>query len=178
MSVANFPPRIINFNAVSAIATNIPAVAVNQAAGTSLQILRRADASEIRFTLTGGVYNLSAEMTFTIADAETFAQQVELQIRRLNGAGNPVDDPLATALFALNRLGYAGAAGVATFATIANVDYSMQCARGSVEVQDGQVFTIRALINGLPVGGSTINTCKFLASRLTALDLLDKIVIV
>jgi hypothetical protein len=177
MSVANFPPRIINFNAVSAIATVLPATPLNGALGTSIQILKRADASEIRFTLTEGVYNFSAEMTFTIADAETSAQQLELQIRRLNAGGNPMDDPLATALFSLNRLAYTGGAAVATFANISNVDYTMQCARGSLEILDGQIFGIRALINGLPVGGSQINSCKFLASRLTSALLVDKVVI-
>ena len=175
MSIGNFPPRVINFNAQNlGAAVAIPATAVNSAAGTSLQICRRVDTTEIRAVLPEGIYNLSALMTFTIADAETFAQQIELQIVRVNGAG-AVQAVFASQTFALNRLGYAGAAGVATFANIANVDYTLQCARGSVEISAGQIFCIRALINGVPTGGSTVNDSAFVCSRLATGLLLDKI---
>lgn len=184
MSIGNFPPRVLNFNTLANAASApavyplaIPATPVNSALGTSLQIMRRVGGGEIRYTLPEGIYTMSAQCTLTIADAETFAQQVELQIVRLDGAFNPFDT-LATFSFALNRLGYAGGAGVATFANIANVDYTLQCARGSIEVFDGQVFTIRALINGLPTGGSTINSCRFVASRVGSNLLLDKIDVV
>ena len=167
MSVANFPFRQIHYQSSYNPATAVPATPVNQAAETSLPVLLTAGGlAEIVYPLPAGIYSFNAKCTMRVADAETFAQQIDLQIVRLNAqVGGVVVDYLATSTFALNRLGYAGAAAVATFAAIHNVDYNMQCSRADFRVPAGTFYGVRVGINGNPVGGSTISAVSFEAIK-------------
>jgi hypothetical protein len=178
MSVANYPFHNVQYNAVgSGIVTLAPPTAVNTGVGTYLPILRRLDGTEIVFSLPAGIYEMVAECTLHVADNETFAQQIDLQVVRVAGAGGLVQQILATQVFSLNRLGYAAAA-VATFAAIVNVDFRLCCGRGSIEVVAGQFYTCRVLINGNPVGGSDFSQISFVANLTGDAANLSKITVV
>jgi hypothetical protein len=159
MSVANFPSKVLTYIGGSAINTIIPAVPLNSVNGTSLSILRRADGSEIVFNLPDGVYNLYADCTLNIANAETAVQQIELQIVTLNGAG-VVQNRFASNIFTATRN-----PPNATFAAVANVAYHLQCEHSSVNVVAGQNYGIRCVINGNPIGGSTISNTTFAMTK-------------
>ena len=159
MSSANYPFRVINFQSSAAVNTAVPATPLNSA-GTSLPILKRADASEIVLALPAGVYDLNANLTLNLANAETTCQQIELQIVRLtNAGGGAVQFSLASSPFTATRT-----AGAATFAAVDNVAYHLQCAHSNIEVPAGQFYGIRCLINGNVIGGSTISDATFVAS--------------
>ena len=164
MSVANFPFRPLTYLSSAAVNTAIPPTAAN-AAGTSLVVLKRADASEIVFALPAGVYTMNANLDLNLANAETAVQQIELQIALLtNAGGGAVQYIAASSVFAATRT-----APAATFAAVANVNYHLQCAHANLEVLAGQFWGIRCLINGNPVGGSTISDATFTAT-LVGLD--------
>ena len=158
MSSANYPFRIINYLASAAAVTAVPPTPLNSA-GTSLPVLKRADASEIVLALPAGVYDLNANLILNLANAETTCQQIELQIVRLtNAGGGAVQFSLASSVFCATRI-----AGAATFAS-PNVAYHLQCAHSNIEVPAGQFYGIRCLINGNVIGGSTISDATFVAS--------------
>jgi hypothetical protein len=164
MSVANFPFRPITYLASAAADTAVPATAAN-AAGTSLVVLKRADASEIVVALPAGVYTMNANLTLNLANNETAVQQIELQIARLtNLGGGAVQFIVASSVFCATRT-----APAATFAAVVNVDYHLQCGHANLEVPAGQFWGIRCLINGNPVGNSTISDATF-AATLVGLD--------
>ena len=164
MSVANFPFRPLTYIAGAAAPTLVPATAADSA-GTSLVVLKRADTTEIVFALPAGVYTMNAQVDLNLANAETAVQQIELQIARLtNAGGGPVQYIAASSVFAATRL-----EGAATFVAVANVDYHLQCAHANLEVPAGQFWGIRCLINGNPIGGSTISDATF-AATLVGLD--------
>ena len=164
MSVANFPFRLVTYLAGAAIPTLVPATAAN-AAGTSLVVLKRADASEIVLALPAGVYTMNANLDLNLANAETAVQQIELQIARLtNAGGGAVQYIVASSVFCATRT-----APAATFAAVANVTYHLQCAHANLEVPAGQFWGIRVLVNGNPVGGSTLSDATF-AVTLVGLD--------
>jgi hypothetical protein len=172
MSVQNFPFRKIEYASGYQPATAIPATPLNQGAETSVIVLKGAGgAGEIVYPLAAGIYSFSAKCTMRLADLETSAQQIDLQIVRLTDAGGgAVLDYVATSSFALNRLAYAGAAAIATFANVANVDYQCQCARTDVRVPAGQFWGVRVGVNGNPVGGSTISGLSFQATLTSAIN--------
>jgi hypothetical protein len=158
MSTANYPFSVINY-----LASAVPPTAAN-AAGTSLPILKRADNSEIVFALPAGVYTMNANLTLNLANNETAVQQIELQIALLtNAGGGAVQYIAASSVFCATRTSPA-----ATFAAVANVDYHLQCAHANLEVPAGQFWGIRCLINGNPVGGSTISDATFMATLVAA----------
>ena len=159
MSSANYPFRIINYLASAAAVTNVPPTPANSA-GTSIIVLKRADTSEIVFALPAGVYDMNANLTLNLANAETTCQQIELQIVRLtNAGGGAVQFSLASSVFCATRTSPA-----ATFAAVANVAYHLQCAHSNIEVPAGQFYGIRCLINGNVIGGSEISDATFVAS--------------
>ena len=172
MSVANFPFRQVHYQASYAAITAVPATPVNQAVETSLVVLKDAGGvNEVVLALPSGMYTFNAKCIIHVADAETFAQQIDLQIVRLSAqVAGVVLDYVSTATFALNRLGYAGAAGVATFVAIANVDYNTQCSRADVRIPAGQFYGVRVGVNGNPVGGSTINAVVFEVIKTAEID--------
>ena len=160
MSSANYPFRIINYLASSAAVTAVPATPLNSAVGTSLPVLKRADASEIVLALLAGVYDMNENLILKLANAETTCQQIELQIVRLtNAGGGAVQLIFASSVFCATRI-----AGAATFAAVDNVAYHLQCAHSNIEVPAGQFYGIRCLINGNVVGGSEISDATFVAS--------------
>ena len=160
MSSANYPFRVINYLASAAVNTAVPATPANSAAGTSLVVLKRADTSEIVFSLPAGVYDMNANLTLNLANNETAVQQIELQIVRLtNAGGGAVQFILASSVFCATRT-YPNA----TFAAVANVAYHLQCAHSNIEVPAGQFYGIRCLINGNVIGGSEISDATFVAS--------------
>jgi hypothetical protein len=162
MSSANNPPTIINFLASSAQNTLVPATPLNSNPGTSLVILKRpVTFTEIVFSLPAGIYDFNANCQLNIANLETSCQQIELQIVRLtNAGGGAVQYLLASVPFTASR-NFANA----TFATIVNVDYTLQCTHSNIDIPDGIFFGIRCLINGNPVGGSTISDATFVATK-------------
>ena len=172
MSVANFPFRKIEYASGYQPASAVPATPLNQAAETSMVVLKGAGGiGEIVYPLAAGIYSFSAKCTMRLADAETSCQQLDLQIVRLTDAlGGAVLDYVATSSFALNRLAYAGAAAIATFANVDNVDYQCQCARTDVRVPAGQFWGVRVGVNGNPVGGSTISAVNFQATPTSTID--------
>jgi len=160
MSVANFPFIGVTYLASAAINTAVPATAVNTA-GTSLVILKRADTTEIVFSLPAGVYDMNANLTLNIANAETAVQQIELQIVTLtNAGGGAVQNIFASNVFNATRIPPA-----ATFAAVVNVDYHLQCSHNNINVVAGQFYGIRCLINGNPIGGSTISDATFAVTK-------------
>ena len=162
MSSANYPFRVINYLASAAAVTAVPPTPANSGLGTSLIVLKRADTSEIVFALPTGVYNMNANLTLNLANAETTCQQIELQIVRLtNAGGGAVQFILASSVFCATRTSPA-----ATFAAVANVAYHLQCAHSNIEVPAGQFYGIRCLINGNVIGGSVISDATFVASLL------------
>ena len=163
MSAANYPFSVINYLAGAAANTLVPATAANSA-GTSLVILKRLDNSEIVLALPVGVYTMNANLTLNLANAETAVQQIELQIVRLtNAGGGAVQYILASSVFSATRT-----APAATFAAVANVAYHLQCAHANIDVLAGGFWGIRCLINGNPVGGSTISDATFVATLVAA----------
>ena len=164
MSSANYPFRVINYLASAAVNTAVPATPANSAAGTSLVVLKRADTSEIVFSLPAGVYDMNANLTLNLANNETAVQQIELQIVRLtNAGGGAVQFILASSVFCATRT-----SPNATFAAVANVAYHLQCAHANIDVLAGGFWGIRCLINGNPVGGSTISDATFVATLVAA----------
>jgi hypothetical protein len=159
MSVQNFSSNVITYLAGSVINTAVPATPLNSANGTSLAILRRADGSEIVFNLPAGLYDMYAGLTLNIANLETSVQQIELQIVTLN-AGGVVQNRFASNTFTATRN-----PPNATFAAVANVAYHLQCEHSNINVVAGQIYGIRCLINGNPVGGSTISNAEFAVSK-------------
>jgi hypothetical protein len=159
MSVQNFPSNVITYLAGAAINTLVPATPLNSPAGTSLVILKRGDASEIVFILPAGLYDMHANLTLNIANIETAVQQIELQIVSLN-AGGVVQNLFASSTFNATRN-----PPNATFAAVANVAYHLQCEHSNINVVAGQIYGIRCLINGNPVGGSTISDATFAVSK-------------
>ena len=164
MSTANYPFSVINYLASAAANTLVPATAANSA-GTSLVVLKRVDTTEIVFALPAGVYTMNANLTLNLANLETAVQQIELQIARLtNAGGGAVQFIAASSVFAATRT-----APAATFAAVANVNYHLQCAHANLEVPAGQFWGIRVLVNGNPIGGSTLSNATF-AVTLVGLD--------
>ena len=163
MSTANYPFSVINYISSAAVNTLVPATAAN-AAGTSLVVLKRADNSEIVFALPIGGYTMNANLTLNLANLETAVQQIELQIVRLtNAGGGAVQYILASSVFCATRTSPA-----ATFAAVSNVAYHLQCAHANIDVLAGGFWGIRCLINGNPVGGSTISDATFVATLVAA----------
>jgi len=159
MSVANFPSNVITYIAGAAAPTLVPPTPLNSPAGTSLVILKRGDATEIVFILPAGLYDMNANLTLNIADIETAVQQIELQIVSLNAVG------VVQLLFASSTFNATRNPPNATFAAVANVDYHLQCSHNNINVVAGQRYGIRCLINGNPVGGSTISDATFAVSK-------------
>ena len=77
MSSANYPFRVINYLASVAVNTAVPAAPANSGLGTSLIVLKRANNSEIVFALPAGVYDMNANLTLNLSNAETIVQQIE-----------------------------------------------------------------------------------------------------
>jgi hypothetical protein len=108
---------------------------------------------------------MNANLTLNLANAETAVQQIELQIVRLtNAGGGAVQFIVASSVFCATRT-----APAATFAAVVNVNYHLQCAHANLEVPAGQFWGIRCLINGNPVGNSTISDATY-TSTLVGLD--------
>jgi hypothetical protein len=171
MSVANYPFHKIQYLSNYGPATAIPATPLNQAAETSLVVLKDAATGlvEIVYPLPAGIYSFSAKCTMRLANVESSAQQIDLQIVRLtNAGGGAVLDYVATCPFALNRLAGTAAnpsVGIATFANVANVAYQCQCARADLRVPAGQFWGVRVGVNGNPIGGSTISNVNLQVVR-------------
>ena len=161
MSVANYPSNIITYLAGSAQNTLVPAVPLNSLVGTSLIILKRpVTFTEIVFNLPAGLYDMNANLTLNIDNAETAVQQIELQIVTLVAAGGAVLNLFASSTFNATRN-----PPNATFAAVDNVAYHLQCSHNNINVVAGQFYGIRCLINGNPIGGSLISDATFSVSK-------------
>ena len=161
MSVANFSFSGVTYLAGSAQSTLVPAVPLNTLVGTSLVVLKRAVTfTEIVFSLPAGLYDMNANLTLNIDNAETAVQQIELQIVTLVAAGGNVLNIFASNTFCATRN-----PPNATFAAVDDIAYHLQCSHNNINVVAGQNYGIRCLINGNPVGGSLISDATFAVTK-------------